>query len=73
MHNTADLTNIYESTMATLFFFNSTFQKIDFKNVAAFSIFHYLLVQFRKFQKCLIFEFMEIRFDVEKIHFPKDL
>ena len=45
------------------FFLNSTFQKIDFKNVAAFSIFHYFSVQFRK---CLIFEFIEIRFDFRK-------
>ena len=52
----------------TNFFLNSTFQKIDFKNVAAFSIFHYLLVQFRK---CLIFEFIEIRFDFRKNPFSK--
>ena len=50
------------------FFLTSTFQKIDFKNVAAFSIFHYLLVQFRK---CLIFEFIEIRFDFRKNSFSE--
>ena len=49
-------------------FLNSAFQKIDFESMAVFSIFRYLLVQFRK---CMIFEFMEIRFDFRKNSFSK--